>query len=178
MRGKARISPEAWGSRRELTAIRRAKLSMPARRALAELRDGDSLLDYGAGRGIDTDLLRKMRGETLVHSWDPYYAPGAPRPADVVLLSYVLNVIEDRAERDDVLRDAWGLAQRTLVVAVRQGGPATVAKFEPSGDGVITQAGTFQRYFRAAEFADYVTGVVKAPIRRLGPCVVGVDREP
>lgn len=40
--------------------------------------------------------------------WDPYYFPdGAQIPSDAVLLTYVLNVIEDPEERRATLLRAW-----------------------------------------------------------------------
>lgn len=78
-----------------------------------------SVLDYGCGRGEDVGLLQKSG--FAAEGWDPYFRPAAPlHPADVVNLGYVLNVIEDRAERADTLRKAYALARRALVVAVHR----------------------------------------------------------
>jgi DNA phosphorothioation-associated putative methyltransferase len=51
--------------------------------------------------------------------WDPSHRPDGPRrPAGAVVnLGYVVNVIEDPAERGETLRRAWSLAGRVLVVS-------------------------------------------------------------
>lgn len=95
---------------RHRTAIRRANLSVPIQ---CLLRDGllspeKSLFDYGCGRGQDLDLLQGM--EIPCDGWDPAYRPTAERkPADLVNLGYVINVIEDPRERAEALRQAWSL---------------------------------------------------------------------
>ena len=81
-------------------------------------REDCTVLDYGCGRGEDVCLLRKdgLKAE----GWGPHFRPEGPiKPADVVNLGYVLNVIENPAERTETLRKAHALALRTLVVAVR-----------------------------------------------------------
>ena len=42
---------------------------------------------------------------------------GQKRPADVVNLGYVINVIEDPVERAETLRNAWALCRRVMVVS-------------------------------------------------------------
>jgi hypothetical protein len=37
----------------------------------------------------------------------------------VVNLGYVINVIEEAAERADVLREAWALTRKVLIVSAR-----------------------------------------------------------
>ena len=54
------------------------------------------------------------------------HAPsGNRRAADVVNLGYVLNVIEDPAERQETLASAWSLARRLLVVSALIGDSAS-----------------------------------------------------
>ena len=51
--------------------------------------------------------------------WDPVHAPdSAKHEADVVNLGFVLNVIEDPAERVDALLDAWKHTRRALLVSI------------------------------------------------------------
>jgi hypothetical protein len=116
---------------------------------------GDRLLDYGCGKGFDSEFLLQMGFE--VTSYDPYFEGKHHKgPADWVLLFYVLNVIEDLAEREYVLLDAYRLAGKGLAVGVtpqeREG------RGIPYGDGRITTINTFftsydwiraKRYIRA-----------------------------
>ncbi|MFJ2937298.1 methyltransferase domain-containing protein [Streptomyces sp. NPDC087219] len=89
------MTQQLWSSQRHQTAIGRVGLSLPARRALGDLRlePGRKVLDYGCGRGGDVRVLQQLGLD--VTGWDPVHFPeGLLRLADVVLLTYVLNVIE------------------------------------------------------------------------------------
>jgi DNA phosphorothioation-associated putative methyltransferase len=93
---------------RHKTALTRVSLSRPVARALddALISRSTSVLDYGCVRGGDVTRLRKQGIEC--RGYDPAYFPSKPRkPADVVNIGYVVNVIEDQAERAKVLQRAW-----------------------------------------------------------------------
>jgi DNA phosphorothioation-associated putative methyltransferase len=95
-------------------------LSVPARQALADrqLVPERTILDYGCGRGDDVAALQLL--DCRVAGWDPYYRADTQLVAsDVVLLTYVLNVIEDPVERRQTLKQAWELTSTLLVVSVR-----------------------------------------------------------
>src|SRR4051812_11132256 len=90
---------------RHRTAIARPDLSKPIALAIADgvVTTSCSLFDYGCGRGHDVTRLRALGYEA--DGWDPGHRPAAEiRPADVVNLGYVVNVIEDPAERAHALR--------------------------------------------------------------------------
>ncbi|MEK8171518.1 DNA phosphorothioation-associated putative methyltransferase [Streptomyces sp. M19] len=95
--------------------------------------------------------------------WDPVHFPNGRRePAEVVLLTYVLNVIENPAERRETLLRAWDLAKSVLVVSARLRWERNQIKGAEYGDGILTQRCTFQRLYAAGELRDYVeeaTGV-------------------
>lgn len=81
------------------TAIKRTKLSKPLRwlreQGLLEGRH----LDYGCGRGDDADKLGCER-------YDPHFQPVMPDGRfEVITCNYVLNVIEEEAERVRVVQD-------------------------------------------------------------------------
>ena len=117
------------------------------------IREDCTVLDYGCGRGEDVSLLQKegLKAE----GWDPYFRPDAPlKPADVVNLGYVLNVIENPSERSETLRKAYELARRALVVAVRV--DQSLDKGVPFQDGLITSRGAFQKLYTQAEFRQFV----------------------
>lgn len=156
--------------RREKTAIKRFRCSRPVALALAEgiIRLESSFLDYGCGHGADIRYL-ESRG-IRASGWDPHYAPMGPRtPSDVVNLGYVLNVIEDPAERAATLSRAYSLANQVLVVAVRV--DRTLEDAVECGDGVVTGKGTFQKIYGQEEFKVYVEASLG---RRLHTAALGI----
>ena len=73
--------------------------------------------DYGCGRGSDIANLKK--DGFVAHGWDPYFQKeNALHEAEVVNLGFVLNVIEDRDERNQALINAFKLTKKVLVVGV------------------------------------------------------------
>jgi DNA phosphorothioation-associated putative methyltransferase len=140
---------------RHKTAIRRLKHSRPVALAMAHglIGAGASFFDYGCGRGEDFRLLRRAGIEAA--GWDPHFRPDQSlQAADVVNLGYVLNVIEDPAERLETLRAAFELARKVLVVAVRVDRALDAA--EELSDGYLTSRGAFQKLYTQAEFRDYL----------------------
>src|SRR5215469_11206844 len=104
------MTTSSWLTDRHKTAIGRTSLSMPARQALMDgvLRPEWTALDYGSGRGGDVARLQILGIDAI--GWDPHKGDSRPRqPFDIVTLTYVVNVIEDPAERQSVLEDAWSL---------------------------------------------------------------------
>jgi DNA phosphorothioation-associated putative methyltransferase len=152
-----------WLSDRHKTAIGRSSLSMPARQALLDgvLRAEWSVLDYGSGRGDDVARLRHL-GITAT-GWDPQHGGSRPRKTqDVVTLTYVVNVIEDPAERQAVLSDAWSLAEHCLVVSTRLVWERKQVTGVTVGDGTLTRRNTFQRLFTPAELRALVESATGA----------------
>jgi DNA phosphorothioation-associated putative methyltransferase len=157
-----------WLSDRHKTAIGRSSLSMPARQALLDgvVRPEWSLLDYGSGRG--GDVARLIRLGIPAIGWDPHHGGLRPSdPQDVVALTYVVNVIEDPAERMKVLADAWSLTDRCLVVSTRLTWERKQVKGVASGDGTVTRKNTFQRLFSPAELRSLVEGTTG--VRAISP---------
>jgi hypothetical protein len=112
---------------RHKTALTRYDLSKPVKSLLEYglLRSGATFFDYGCGQGADFRGLQGLGYEA--DGWDPVFRREAgKREADMVNLGYVLNVIEDPAERLEALVDAYRQAKRVLVVSalvVSTGGP-------------------------------------------------------
>ncbi|RUX45113.1 peptidase m15a, partial [Mesorhizobium sp. M4A.F.Ca.ET.050.02.1.1] len=103
---------------REKTAISRNGLSQPASLMIryGMLQPDHELFDYGCGRGDDVATLRANGYSAF--GWDPNFLPGGERrPADIVNLGFVINVIEDPHEREETLRAAWGYASRGMAVS-------------------------------------------------------------
>ncbi|WP_286322121.1 DNA phosphorothioation-associated putative methyltransferase [Streptomyces sp. STCH 565 A] len=157
------MTQQLWNSQRHQTAISRVGLSLPARRAVGDLQlePETGVLDYGCGRGGDVRALQHLGLDAA--GWDPVHFPdGRREPADVVLLTYVLNVIEKPAERRETLLRAWGLAKSALVVSARMRWERNQIKGTEYGDGILTRRRTFQHLYAAGELRDYVeeaTGV-------------------
>ena len=80
--------------------------------------DAPTVLDYGCGHGADVEHLRSLGYDA--DGWDKYWKHQAIRKDgyDVVLCTYVLNVIVDADERAEALRD--------MLSCVKPGGVAFV----------------------------------------------------
>ena len=131
---------------RESTAMRRTSWSRPVSLGLTHnvIREDLSFFDYGCGHGDDLAGLEAMG--IRAQGWDPYHRPDVARvPSDVINLGFVLNVIEDPSERADVLRSAYALATKTLIVSVRV--DRSLSDAESFGDGVLTKRNTFQKLY-------------------------------
>jgi DNA phosphorothioation-associated putative methyltransferase len=153
---------------RHKAAIARVTASKPVRLAVeAGLFPPDTTyFDYGCGHGADMEYVQRL-GLTSA-GWDPYYRPDEARiAADVVNLGYVINVIEDTAERREALINAWKLAQKVLVVAAQVLIDDRTRGVIAYGDGIITSRNTFQKYYEQEElksYIDQVLGVDSIPV--------------
>lgn len=133
---------------------------MPVRISLRDKIMGldTTILDYGCGRGQDVNRLQQMGLE--VDGWDPYYAPDTPlRTREVVFLNYVLNVIENQAERRETLAKAWALSSAALIVACRLKWEQSSLGGLEEGDGLVTSRNTFQHFFAPREIRELVEDV-------------------
>ena len=156
----ARVESPANGEvrvERHLTAIDRDKLSAPMQ-ALARHNylSGDySVMDYGCGKGHD---VRELEAHGIdVAYWDPVYHPDrGKKRSDIVNLGYVINVIEERKERDQAIRDAFNHANKILAVSAMLAGDSTISQFTPYKDGVLTKRNTFQKYYTQSELRSYI----------------------
>ena len=146
---------------RHRTAMTRSFLSRPLQQAHADgLLDGDvTVFDYGCGRGDDVRTLTKMGFDAT--GWDPAHQPDATkRPADIVNLGYVVNVIEDPSERAETLDAAWRLTGSVLIVSARLDWDPASQTGEPFRDGRLTSNGTFQKFYAPEELRDWITNVI------------------
>ena len=171
--GDAGPGPTDGPVQRHLTALTRSSLSAPVqllfRHGLLPL--GSTVFDYGCGRGGDVAGLTATG--FAAQGWDPHYAADQPVvEADVVNLGFVLNVIEDPAERVDAMHKAFKLARRVMAVGVMLYGNDSAGR--PFRDGIITSRNTFQKYFSQAEFKDFVEQVLHQEAFMAGPGVAFV----
>src|SRR5262245_17674336 len=105
---------------RHRTALQRRDLSRPIRRAFdaGPMTRETEVVGYGCAYGDD---LRGLHSRGIrCTGWDPIHYPrGQRKPADVVNLGYVINVIENAEERAATLREAWALTGKVLTVSAR-----------------------------------------------------------
>ena len=163
---------------RHRTAMSRTALSKPMRQAFDDgLLDETTVFDYGCGRGDDLRTLAALGIDAA--GWDPAHSPEtARRPAGVVNLGYVVNVIEDRAERADALRQAWNLAESVLVVSARLAWDPDSTAGTCYGDGRLTASGTFQKFYDPDELKSWVESVLAQTAVTASPGIVYVFRDP
>lgn len=163
---------------RHKTAIVRRDLSQPMQlmMRLGVVDKHRSVFDYGCGQGEDVAALASEGYEAF--GWDPHHAPQGPRrPADVVNLGFVLNVIEDPRERVETLKDAWGFARQSLCVSVMPQGKYSTAGQKPYRDGFLTSRGTFQKYFDQQELRSLVATVTGEKPMAFATGVVAVFKD-
>ena len=164
---------------RHRTAISRPKLSTPLQAAAKHgyLDGTHSVFDYGCGRGNDIAILETAG--VNVSGWDPYYRPSTKlKEADIVNLGYVLNVTEDEGERRRVLSEALGLTSKLLVVSVITSRSDQTSHHIEYNDGILTDIGTFQRYFQQEEIQRLIEDVTEQEALAIGPGIffVFVDK--
>jgi len=147
---------------RHKAALKRQELSRPVRITLeANLFSPlTTFFDYGCGYGGDVQRIRD-RGYTS-SGWDPYYDPNAElTPADVVNLGYIINVIEDIAERRKALIKAWKLTRQVLIVSAQVLVDDRRQGIIAYGDGIVTNRNTFQKYYEQEELKIYIDQVLE-----------------
>lgn len=162
---------------RHLTALSRQGLSAPmsAMIRLGLIGATTTVFDYGCGRGDDMAALHGA-GITVT-GWDPHYAPdNLIHHAQFVNLGFVINVIEDPAERRDALRRAYQLADVALCVSAMLASEDEV-KGKPYADGVLTRRNTFQKYYSQSELRQYVESILQTAAIALAPGVFLVFKD-
>jgi DNA phosphorothioation-associated putative methyltransferase len=112
--------------------------------------------------------------------WDPVHRPETERrPSPVVNLGYVVNVIENPAERQETLRQAWQLAERVLIVSARLTLELnSISQTEAYADGYLTARGTFQKLFGQNELKTWIDHTLNTTTVPAGPGVFYAFRNP
>lgn len=111
-------------------------------------------LDYGGGR-FDTSTKFLAEAGITNYVYDPYNrspehnTAALAREFSSVTLLNVLNVIEDRSERIEVIRDAYNrLKAGVLIIQIYEG--------NRSGVGKITKSKTYQHNHRLNDYRDEI----------------------
>lgn len=151
---------------RQKTSIARKALSVPVKTALTKgfLVSGNTIHDYGCGslenmekHGNDVTRLQTLGFNTTGHDLDH----GQKQQADIVFCSYVINVIENPNERKEVIRDAYNLCNKILILSARVDKKSLEnSKTTPYADGVVTQNNTFQKFYTTSELQSLVKDVL------------------
>lgn len=163
---------------RHLTALSRSNLSAPMQcLARHNFLDGTlSVFDYGCGRG--DDIRNLIANAITVSGWDPYYAPDQlKKPADIVNIGFVINVIENYQERLEALLGAYELTEQILVVSVMLVNQ-NAYKGQMFNDGVITQRNTFQKYFTQTELKEFLNDTLDTDAIPIAPGIFYVFKDP
>lgn len=163
---------------RHRTAIKRYDLSKPVKVLLERglLKRNDTFFDYGCGHGMDIEALSSLGYEA--DGWDPVFRPGTPRTrASVINLGYVLNVIEEPRERLSALREAYGLAERLLLVSTMITGQERDAHTRRYRDGFLTKANTFQKFYAPGELESVIEQTLDTEVTTLGLGICAVFRD-
>jgi len=150
---------------RHKSALTRHHLSVPLQcvEKYGYLNGDYTVFDYGCGKGDDLTSLADM--EISAMGWDPHFrAEALKTSADIVNLGYVINVIEDRKERDAAVKESFDLCGKILVVSALIGNPDYVGAVREYSDGVVTSRGTFQKYYLPDELENYVRGLLNVPV--------------
>jgi DNA phosphorothioation-associated putative methyltransferase len=156
------------GIQRHLTALNRVNLSAPIQLLIRlGLLDKETVVfDYGCGRGDDIAGLNEIGIQCT--GWDPHYASeNSITNADVVNLGFVVNVIEDPAERVEAIHKAFSLTKGVLAISVMLHSSERTGK--PYRDGYITSRNTFQKYFAQDEFKNYIEQILSRDAFMVGP---------
>ena len=147
---------------RHKAAIKRTELSRPVKIALeADLfKEGTTFFDYGCGYGEDIKQIERLGYSSS--GWDPYYRPHTElKTADIVNLGYIINVIEDIAERRQALIKAWKLTRKVLIVSAQVLVDDRRRGLVAYGDGIVTNRNTFQKYYEQEELKLYIDQVLE-----------------
>ena len=163
---------------RHKTAIVRHELSAPMK-LLAKngFLNGDySIFDFGCGRGDDLTELQAHGIDAV--GYDPNFYPESEKVvSDIVNLGFVINVIEDRDERIDVVLQAWEFTQKMLVVSVMLASESYISQFTAYKDGVITSRNTFQKYYTQSEIKGFLESVIGDNAVALAPGIFAIFKD-
>jgi DNA phosphorothioation-associated putative methyltransferase len=139
--------------------------------------NGDyTVLDYGCGKGDDLRELEQHGVDCI--GWDPAHRPDVDLEAsDIVNLGFVINVIEDRNERFQTLKNAYSYTNKMLIVSAMLGNESVYERFTPYKDGVVTARNTFQKYYSQGELQQFIESTLDENAIAIGPGVYVVFKD-
>lgn len=133
------------------TALKRDKLSNPAKMLKSyKLLDG-KILDFGTGRGTDVRILKEEGYD--IDGYDKFNEQFndcslLDKKYDTVMSNYVFNVIPSLEEHSEVLEILKGISNN-IFISVRADKRAVKDSWEYSEEslGYWTSTGSFQRFY-------------------------------
>ena len=133
--------------------LRGGSKSIPLKMFENELIKGQSIYEFGAGKGGDMVHLCDI-GHSVT-ACDPNTTLGKceVKKSDIVINNYVLNTVRPTL-RDNIMNDIHDSTIKKAYISVRRI-IKLAGKSTPSEDGIITQAGTFQKAFSPNELKIY-----------------------
>ena len=133
------------------TAISRSSLSAPVKYLIqtsifSNLPAKARVLDYGAGKGADVEILRQMFPHIDVVGYDRYNGPEEfmefPKGKfDLIVCNYVLNVVSDKEIRTDIINKIHSLLKEKGKAFVSVRSDVTALKG-------LTSKGTWQGFIK------------------------------
>ena len=159
------------------TAIVRKKLSKPVQLYKHELFG--KILNYGSGRGEDTELLRLEGFE--IYNYDKYFPSNADMSIkyDTIICNYVLNVIPTINERIEVMVHIQELLKQSgyAYITVRPKSELKSVKTSVKyNDGIITSKNTFQKFYDTYELIWFVEMFFKnITVVKQNPLIIKVN---
>ena len=133
--------------------LRGGSKSVPLKMFEKELIKGESIYEFGAGKGGDMVHLCSIGHN--VTACDPNTTLGncKVKKSDVVINNYVINTVRPPLRKiimqdiaDSTINRAYISARRVIKIA---------GKSTPSDDGILTGANTFQKSFKPLELKEY-----------------------
>ena len=151
---------------RQDTSIPRKDFSTPVQTALKThlINTSMTIHDYGCGKqeyiqkhGNDVTRLQALGFDATGHDLDH----GFKRQADVVFCTFVINTIECPMDRANVVKEAYSLASKMLILSARTDSDSLKkSKVSAMNDGVLTVKNTFQKFYTTQSLKDYVKEVL------------------
>lgn len=141
------------------TAITRTALSVPMRELMNLGLLYGSILDYGAGKGFDVNFLSYLGLDIVGYDkYNPEYKDESllEKKYDVICCNYVLNVIPNLEEHQEVIGKLKALGDN-VYIALRNDRKAIKSTWEyiEGYDCYKTKRNSYQRYYSDKSIAKY-----------------------
>ena len=145
------------------TAMSRRSLSVPMRELMNLGLLYGSILDYGAGHGFDVNFLSYLGVDVVGYDkYNPEYKDESllDKKYDVVCCLYVLNVIRDLEEHQQVIDKLRSLGDNVFV-ALRNDKKNIKSTWQyiEENDCYKTVKGSYQRYYTTESISRYFGSV-------------------
>ena len=126
---------------------------------LGYLNKSDKIIDYGCGKGKDVETLRGLGYNCI--GYDPYVPYGSfniPKGSfDIILLTYVINVISSQNELMTLLTNVFNLCKQNSMIMIASRSNLDIDTetkknhWKKYNDGWVTMKNTFQRGYKKKE---------------------------